>query len=71
MTDAEICRTNGWKVGDVLEGADVYGGVTRIQITAIGQRNVLAVKVRDTGQGDAYEHTWSLQCRPWRKVGEA
>ncbi len=71
MTDAEICRTNGWKVGDVLEGESHPDIRLRIRITAIGRSNILAVKVRNTDEDDTYESTWSLQCRQWRKVGEA
>ena len=71
MTEAELCHTNGWKVGDVLEGYTGLPDPIRIRITAIGRRKMLAVKVSKSGEDETYESTWSLQCRPWRKVGEA
>ena len=40
-TSAAICRANGWKVGDILEGEDEVS-TGRIRITAIGEQNVLA-----------------------------
>jgi len=68
VTDAEICRTNGWKVGDVLEGVNAFDDLKRIQITAIGRKHILAVQ---DWLGIEIESTWSLGCRFWRKVGEA
>lgn len=68
MTDVEICRENGWIVGDVLEGDEGYGP-TRILITAIGEKQILARKLSHSGAGcQGSESHWTLQCRDWKKV---
>ena len=67
-SDVEICRENGWTVGDVLEGDEGFGP-TRILITAIGEKHILARKLSHSGtdyQGS--ESHWTLQCREWKKV---
>jgi hypothetical protein len=68
---AETCRQNGWIVGDVLEG-DQGHGVSRIAITAIGDRLMLAVEIWRNGKplpaDELSEGSWSLNCRDWKKV---
>lgn len=67
MTNAELCRVNGWKVGDVLEGDEGYGP-TRIVLTAIGEDLVLARTLAQDGTiVDCREIPWSLKYRDWRK----
>jgi hypothetical protein len=67
MNSAEICRANGWKVGDVLVG-DECGTTACIQITAIGIECVLACEVIKGNLCSEYD--WSLEDRDWKKVGE-
>jgi hypothetical protein len=63
---ADICRENGWKVGDTLRGVD---HVDTIVLTAIGLRNVLATRVNDlTGDCESGESCWELSFRQWEKV---
>lgn len=61
LDDADICRRNGWKVGTRLacdEG-------TTIEITAIGERHLLAKEVHPCPR---QETTWTLSCRDWRAI---
>lgn len=68
MDAAEICRMKGWKVGQRLVGDEGYGPTT-IEITAIGERNILA-KTVGTPRGDdiGSEHLWSLDHRDWKQT---
>lgn len=75
MTDAELCRKNGWKVGTILEG-DVGYGPDRIQITAIGLEHILArrefrrmASAAFSSVGWMGERQWTLECRDWKRVG--
>lgn len=74
-TEAEICRANGWQVGDVLEGVESlpgYSRLSRIRITAIGENSILARLIWEDGKGECgYECTWTLKARPWRKIASA
>ena len=71
MNAAETCRQNGWVVGDVLEGDEGYGP-SRIRITAIGARVMVAVETWRNGKplpaDELSEGPWSLECRDWKKV---
>lgn len=80
MSDAEKCRKNGWKVGTQLigrEGGRGWHSLTTIELTAIGERKILAKVVAETGSGCekchprefGYETNWTLSERNWRKVG--
>ncbi len=63
---AEHCRERGWKVDDELEGDEGYG-VSRIRITAIGERAILAKMVAHKGfPVDSWEGTWTLAHRDWK-----
>lgn len=62
MTDADICRKNGWTVGTRLVG-DIGYGPDVIEITAIGRGLVLAVS-----EPLRCESLWSLTCREWKAV---
>lgn len=69
VTGAQKCRRNGWQPGTRLAGDEGYG-VTVIEITAIGERNILAKAISHDGKplSPVYESTWDLSCRKWRKV---
>lgn len=82
MTDADLCRLNDWPPGTVLEGREEWPdggwGESRIVLTAVGERSVLARQVarrshRDPAWKavDARESGWALDCRDWRAVGVA
>ena len=64
-----MCRENGWKVGDVLEGDEGHGP-SRIRITAIGECAVLARAIFAGGEPvrAAGEHEWDLSMRDWKAV---
>lgn len=63
---AEVARGRGWGVGTEVEGDEGYG-VTRLLITAIGERSVLAREVDGDGAG-VTEGSWTFGCRCWRRV---
>ena len=65
-TSAQICRANGWTVGDVLEGEDEVSR-DRIRITAIGEQNVLA-RWQYADNPESSERLIALDFREWRKV---
>lgn len=69
MTGAQKCRRKGWQPGTRLAGDEGYG-VTVIEITAIGERNILAKSISHDGKplSPVYESMWDLSCRKWRKV---
>ena len=69
MTDSEICKNNGWKVGTRLIEDESYG-TTVIEITAIGEALVLAKIINHNGDPPAYdgEKVWRLRYRKWREV---
>lgn len=72
MSDAELCRKNGWTVGAILCGTESGEGWSHtdwIQITAIGIRDIIA-RVRDGDSGRwKREQNWTLSCRDWKKTG--
>ena len=62
-TDAETCHLNGWHVGTRLAGDEGYG-VTVIEITAIGEKSILAKHISHKGAAETgRENTWTLTCR--------
>jgi hypothetical protein len=65
MSAADICRTNDWKAGMRLTGTEHYSDgdshTCTIRITAVGEREVLAVCETD----DEHESMWSLNHRKW------
>ena len=65
-TAADICRANGWTVGDVLEGTDEVS-TDRIRITAIGEQNVLA-RWQYADNPESSEWLICIDFRDWRKV---
>jgi hypothetical protein len=68
LHDAEICRRNGWGVGTRLCG-DEGQGMTVIEITALGERLLLAKAVSEDGRPCRHdETTWTLKCRDWKEV---
>ena len=70
MTSAEQCRRNGWTPGTRLIGDEGYGADV-IEITAIGERTILAKKMLHDGKPDEEPETcWTLECRKWRKTRE-
>lgn len=68
MSDADTARRNGWTVGTRLAGDEGYGE-TIIEITAIGERAVLAKRISQDGRAVAdWESMWTFTCRDWRVV---
>ena len=65
-TSADICRANGWTVGDILEGTDDVS-TDRIRITAIGEVLVLA-RWQYADLPESADRLISLDFRDWRKV---
>jgi hypothetical protein len=72
MNDAQRCRRNGWKVGDVLQDTDGR----RIRLTAIGEECVLAVQILRIWEesweewcGKGWETGWALDVVRWRRIG--
>lgn len=78
--DAAICHAKGWTGGTKLVGTESgerWSTTTTIQITAIGERSVLAKTlsnvIRSTGKedrstGPAAEALWTLGLRDWQVV---
>ena len=69
-SDADKCRRNGWMVGTSLVGDEGYGP-TVIEITAIGEKSILAKTISHNGQPPKYgsdEAVWTLSCRDWKLV---
>ena len=66
---AVICRENGWTVGTRLVG-DEGRDHTIIEITAIGDQNILAKTVSENGESKkkTWEGSWSLSTRDWQVV---
>lgn len=69
---ADCCRRNGWGPGTLLEGCEGYG-TTRIVITAVGERAILARAISHRGEPSRgrHENSWTLSCRDWQPVSEA
>lgn len=69
LSDAEICRRNGWRPGTLIRGTEHFQSgksqTNTIKITAVGEESILARCV--DGDGDP-EHSWTLKCREWKKV---
>lgn len=65
---ADICRANGWQVGTRLVGDEGHGP-TMIEITAIGERAILAKAISEGGEPImAPEGMWFLSYRDWQEV---
>ena len=64
VSAAETCRANGWDVGTRLVGDEGYGPSV-IEITAVGERRILA-KTVSSPHGPAPEGSWTLDCRNWQ-----
>lgn len=63
---ATICRAHGWTVGTRLVGDEGYGP-TVIEITAIGERAILAKAIGHAGIREVRpESQWCLACRDWK-----
>lgn len=69
--DASACRANGWAAGTRLVGDEGYGP-TIIEITAVGEHNILAKRLAHAGRAVRDdESSWVLYCRDWHEfVGE-
>ena len=67
LTDAEVCRRNGWSVGTKLVGDEGFGP-TVLTITAIGESCILT-RPRRLGvrQGTTGEQIWTLRYRDWQE----
>lgn len=67
-SSAEMCRKNGWVVGSRLIG-DEGNGPTVIEITAIGEIEILAKKISHNGHLEMGKETnWTLEFRDWKIV---
>ncbi len=68
-SDADLCRRKGWLPGTRLVGDEGYGP-TVIEITAIGEKELLAKTISHNGEPDSDrdESLWTLSCRDWRPV---
>jgi hypothetical protein len=68
-TSADFCRRMGWKVGTRLVGEEGYGA-TVIEITAIGERSILAKTISHAGDLSLAcpEGCWTLSCRDWMEA---
>lgn len=65
---AEMCRRRGWRPGTRLVGDEGYGP-TVIQITAVGDHDILAKTLGHAGAAVApHEGNWVLWCRDWREA---
>jgi hypothetical protein len=64
--EAEFCRRHGLTPGTRLVGDEGYGP-TVIEITALGERKVLAKTISHNGRSpiDPVEGSWTLSCRDW------
>jgi hypothetical protein len=69
MESADKCRANGWKPGTRLVGNEGFGD-TVIEITAIGEKDVLAKTISHEGKKNPspYESMWNLDHRDWKKL---
>lgn len=74
LSDAEICRCNGWRVGTVLV-SQAKGGMSHLRITAIGETHILAREVRRGEKGTSAlasrELTWALSQREWAQASRS
>lgn len=70
MNSADLCKKNGWKVGDKLAGDEGYG-VTVIRLTAIGNTQILAEQIEHNKcpRPEPFkEGNWTLLHREWKKI---
>ena len=68
MNSADKCRENGWGPGTQLAGDEGYGE-TVIEITAVGEENILAKKISHKGEAaHGGESLWALSERDWEVV---
>lgn len=66
LPTAELCRANGWGPGSRLVGDEGYGP-TVIEITAVGETDILATAVSYDGKPvGRSESIWILSCRDWQ-----
>lgn len=65
---ATICRERGWTVGTQIVGDEGHGP-TVIEITAIGEKRILAKTLSHNGRRTPYreEAMWTLDCRDWKE----
>ena len=68
MTDADLCRYHGWFPCTRLVGDEGHGP-TVIEITALGERLLLAKCISHNGiPASCEESLWTLACRDWREM---
>lgn len=74
LSDAEICRRNGWRVGTLLV-SQTKNGMSHLRITAIGETCILAREVSRSGKGTSAiasrELTWALSQREWAQASRS
>ncbi len=67
VSDADLCRKRGWPPGTRLIG-DEGRGPSIIEITAVGERAILAKLISHNGTPQTqYETTWTLRYRDWKE----
>lgn len=69
-SEADFARRLGWLPGTRLAGDEGYG-VTVIEITALGERVILAKTISHDGKPpgpNKYETAWTLDMRDWKRV---
>jgi hypothetical protein len=65
-SDAAECRSRGFRVGTRLVGDEGFGP-TVMEITAIGEKHILAKTLSENGiPSNPNEGLWTLACRDWR-----
>lgn len=67
ISDADLCRLNGWVPGIFLVGDEGYGP-TVIELTAIGKEHILARCISHQARVCSHndEHSWTLKNREWK-----
>lgn len=68
LSPAAVVRAKGWGVGSIIEAAEPGPGAatpTRLVITAVGEREVLARRMDDVAR---LETLWQFNTRNWSEV---
>jgi hypothetical protein len=70
LTNADVCRRNGWEPGTLLIGTDRQGACV-IRLTAVGESAILAKKMTQDGKPvnsiAGRECVWDLHLRDWQR----
>jgi hypothetical protein len=73
LSSAELCRRHGWREGTILVADRLPkqepGPAIGIYITAVGEKQILAVEMTPNGEGGSHlgdELIWDLTLRDWQ-----